>query len=92
MEYIGLTILFVSALFTGLVAALKNRNGTYWFVLGFIFPILAPIVLLLFKETIKIDDSQPTPETHVKCPECKELVLKEAIKCKHCGCKLLPQI
>ena len=29
--------------------------------------------------------------THVRCPECAELVLKEARKCKHCGCGLVPQ-
>ena len=33
----------------------------------------------------------PTPETHSRCPDCKELVLKEARVCKHCGCKLVPQ-
>lgn len=33
----------------------------------------------------------PTPETHVKCPDCAELVRKEAKICKHCGCKLVPQ-
>lgn len=33
----------------------------------------------------------PTPETHVKCPDCRELVLREARVCKHCGCKLVPQ-
>jgi len=30
-------------------------------------------------------------ETHVKCPDCAELVLREAKKCKHCGCALIPQ-
>lgn len=34
---------------------------------------------------------KPTPETHVKCPDCRELVLNEARVCKHCGCKLVPQ-
>lgn len=29
-----------------------------------------------------------TSHTHIKCPECAELVLKEAKKCKHCGCSL----
>lgn len=29
--------------------------------------------------------------THIKCPDCKELVLKDARKCKHCGCTLDPQ-
>lgn len=30
-------------------------------------------------------------DTHVKCPDCAELVLREAKKCKHCGCTLVPQ-
>lgn len=33
----------------------------------------------------------PTPDTHVKCPDCAELVRREARVCKHCGCKLVPQ-
>ena len=32
-----------------------------------------------------------TPDTHVRCPDCRELVLKNALVCKHCGCKLVPQ-
>lgn len=26
--------------------------------------------------------------THVRCPECRELVLKDARRCKHCGVSL----
>ncbi len=33
----------------------------------------------------------PTPETHVHCPDCRELVPKETRVCEHCGCKLIPQ-
>ena len=29
--------------------------------------------------------------THVKCPDCKELVMRDARKCKHCGTALVPQ-
>lgn len=29
--------------------------------------------------------------THVRCPDCRELVLKSAKVCKHCGCRLIPQ-
>jgi hypothetical protein len=39
----------------------------------------------------KRDPDRPTPDTHVRCPDCKELVLKEANVCKHCHCKLMPQ-
>lgn len=32
-----------------------------------------------------------SPETHVKCPDCRALVPKEARVCQYCGCKLVPQ-
>jgi hypothetical protein len=35
--------------------------------------------------------AQPTPATHVRCPDCKELVHREANVCPHCACALLPQ-
>jgi hypothetical protein len=28
-------------------------------------------------------------DTHVKCPDCSELILKDARKCKHCGRNLI---
>ena len=31
-----------------------------------------------------------TPQTHVRCPDCKELVRHDAIRCKHCGVGLTP--
>jgi TM2 domain-containing membrane protein YozV len=36
-------------------------------------------------------DGIATPETHVRCPDCRELVRKDARKCKHCGTALIPQ-
>ena len=39
---------------------------------------------------IGIKRSMPTPLTHVKCPECKELIVNDARVCRHCGCKLNP--
>ena len=35
--------------------------------------------------------NQPNEDTHVKCPDCRELIIKDARKCKHCGCNLIPQ-
>lgn len=37
------------------------------------------------------DLAPPTPQTHVRCPECRELVRMDARLCKHCGTKLVPQ-
>lgn len=33
---------------------------------------------------------QPTDRTHRRCPACAEPVLREAVKCKHCGEALVP--
>lgn len=33
-----------------------------------------------------------SPDTHVRCPDCKELIRADARKCKHCSCSLVPQI
>jgi len=89
MELIVIAVL--SGVLTAVIAQVKNYSGPLWFVLGFFFPVVAPIVIIFFKQTLTAENAPPTPETHVKCPDCKELVRKEALKCKHCGCKLVPQ-
>lgn len=40
---------------------------------------------------IPAGSGEPMPDTHVRCPDCAELVRREAKKCKHCGCALIPQ-
>ena len=39
----------------------------------------------------KRDPEAPRPDTHVRCPQCRELVRKDASLCKHCRCSLIPQ-
>ncbi len=51
---------------------------------------LAIFVYRKYKENA-ILSRKPTPSTHVTCPDCRELVLKNSCVCKHCGCKLIPQ-
>jgi hypothetical protein len=31
-----------------------------------------------------------TARTHRQCPDCREPVLRDASKCKHCGTRLIP--
>ena len=73
----------------GMIADSRGRGGLFWFFISIILsPLLGVIMLLLMPVVAK----EPTPETHVKCPECAELVLKEAKLCKHCGTRLIPQL
>jgi hypothetical protein len=84
-------ILVLSGILTAIIASMKNYSGPLWFVLGFFFPVVAPIVIIFFRQTLTEENAPPSPETHVKCPDCKELVRKDANVCKHCGCKLTPE-
>ena len=54
--------------------------------MGCLFGPFALVAVLVMQNLKNV----PTPETHVKCPDCRELVLAEARVCKHCGCKLVP--
>jgi len=61
---------------------------------GMLLFITIPLHIIYAVQTDKAaraDPERPTPETHVRCPDCKELVRNDANVCKHCGCKLTPQ-
>ncbi|MBK7813707.1 MAG: zinc ribbon domain-containing protein [Rhodocyclaceae bacterium] len=79
---------FFAAL-VGLVASNRGRSGFWWFLLSLaISPLLGLILVAVMR---KIDPNAPKPTTHVRCPDGKEFVLKEARVCKHCNCKLIPE-
>lgn len=82
---------FGIAVLTGIAASSRGRSGFGWLLLGLLFSLLALIAVLVLPSK-KQDPNAPTPDSHVRCPDCKELVLKEARVCKHCGCKLIPQM
>lgn len=73
-----------------IVANSKARFAGVWFLLGILFGPLALIAVGTMPSLARSKD-EPSPRTHVKCPECREFVLKEASVCKHCRCKLVPQ-
>lgn len=75
-----------------ILASNKGRSGFLWFLLAIVIsPLLALIFCAVSKNlTQTVGRNAPTPFTHVKCPDCAELVLAEAKVCKHCGAKLIP--
>ena len=37
------------------------------------------------------EEGPPTPETHVRCPDCRYFIPRESRVYRHCECKLIPQ-
>lgn len=82
------TFWFGIAVVTGLVGSSRGRSGFGWFILGCLFSILALIVVLA-KQSLKAVAGAATPETHVRCPDYRELAYKDARECKQCGTGLI---
>ncbi|HJV73133.1 MAG TPA: hypothetical protein VJ654_02840 [Noviherbaspirillum sp.] len=80
---------FFCAIFTAVIASSKGRSGFGWFILGLLFSFFALIAVAVMP-SLKKGAFEPTPETHIRCPECREFVFMDATKCKHCGIKLVP--
>ncbi len=83
---------FIFAVIVGIGASSRGRNGLGWWLLAMLISPLLAVILLMLLPSLKKPADAATPETHVKCPDCAELVLKEARVCKHCGCRLVPQL
>lgn len=82
---------FAFAVVVGVGASARGRNGFGWWLLAMLISPLLAVILLALLPSIGSDTvPAPSPNTHVKCPDCAELVLREARACKHCGCKLVP--
>lgn len=76
----------------------KGRFAFGWFVISLMLsPLIGGLIVAILpkagKAAIPRDElgNPITPETHVNCPDCRELVRKDARKCKHCGTVLIPQ-
>ena len=84
---------------TGIFASSRGRSGFGWFLLGIPLGIFALILVALLpslkappraSSPIYVGREIATPETHVRCPDCKGFVHREARKCPHCGSTLVP--
>lgn len=81
------------AIAIGVWASNRGRHGFGWFLLACIIsPLLAGIFLAVTKNKAESNQQSrgPSERTHVRCPQCAEFVLPEALKCKHCGEQLTP--
>jgi len=78
MEFLFFWIIFTVLI--GIWASNLGRN-VFLCILGSLLlsPMLVAIYLLI---------AGKSDELYKKCPQCAELVKKEALVCKHCGSKL----
>ena len=89
---------FVLAIAVGAWAHNRGRSFFGWWLFSM---LLSPLLGFIFVAVAgksgeaaapKDELGNPiTPETHVHCPDCRELVRKDARKCKHCQTSLVPQ-
>ena len=96
MEWIFFWLGF--AILVGILAGKRGRMGFGWFVLAVVFSPLLMGLLVLVLPDLKAKAAAaaaaaeaPNAQTHVRCPDCRELVRIDARKCKHCGSALVPQ-
>lgn len=78
----------VLAVVVGIIAANRGRSGFGWFLISLAISPLIGGILVLALGSPKVDPA--SDGEHKKCPACAEWVMREAVKCKHCGEQLLP--
>lgn len=85
----------ICAIVAAVIASSKGRSAFGWFLLGCLISIFAVILVAVLPSqkpaAVLAGAEVASPATHVRCPDCKELVLREALVCKHCHAKLIPQ-
>ena len=71
----------------------RHKSAGAIFLLNLVagWTLLGWLIAALWSATGNTREGEPSPATHVRCPDCRELVLRDARKCKHCGCALIPQ-
>jgi hypothetical protein len=88
MALIALWLIFSAVVAT--LASTRGRSSIGWFLLSLVISPLIAGLFLWASRNLRVN--APSSSTHVKCPDCAELVLKEAKVCRHCGCRLVPDI
>ena len=90
MEFTFFIFWLVFSVVVAIGAAGRGRHGAGWFLLSMVIsPLLAFLLLMMLPSRSKSAGAPETQELR-KCPECAELILREAKKCKHCGSDVEP--
>lgn len=80
-------------IFATIIAEAKHRSAGAWFIAGIFFgPFALLVALLPALEDAEITRAREKGESdsYRKCPQCAEVIRREAVKCKHCGSEIEP--
>lgn len=73
------------------IADSKGRSAGGVFLLSLILSPLIGIIVALVMERKSETPAGPDPALQIRCPECREWILRGARKCKHCGSAVAPE-
>ena len=73
------------------ILLLAIEDTSYFALLPIV--LWAPVAIFTYRKMMMnyVLSKKPSPNTHVRCPDCRELILKESKTCSYCGCRLIPQ-
>ena len=74
----------VLGIVVALIANSKGRNAGGWFIYGLIIWPVALVHILLSSKTAEARIQDAKAEGRVPCPQCAELIKKEARVCPFC--------
>jgi RNA polymerase subunit RPABC4/transcription elongation factor Spt4 len=89
MEYLVIWGFF--GILAATIAGGKGRSGFSWFILGLLLGPFALAVACLPSLKPQFVAAAPAPAAGlVPCPECAELIQRQARKCRFCGSAVTP--
>lgn len=93
MKILGIALILLGgALGLGAVSVVMKTPPSVGAVFGaFVVPVLVVWWGVIALGRANKATNAFSPATHLRCPDCRELILKDAKVCKHCGCRLVPQ-
>lgn len=89
MELVFIGLFFLLPIPVNVYLAVTRGKSVLLFLIFTFF--LGWIITLILAIMSPVDlEARSGPETHMKCPDCAELILLDAKVCKHCGCRVGP--
>ena len=89
MELIAVFFWLFLCVLVGIFASKRGRFGFGWGMVSLtLSPLVGWLILLALPDAGKAKDglgNEITEATHKRCPACREVIRRDAAKCRHCG-------